>query len=122
MALDILLTGEVGDGAGDLDNAFVGSGREVEVAHGTLEQFVAGSVELGVAVEEGGVHLCVAVDALHALVAFLLYLPCLDDALTDIGRRLSFGCVGQLLEWYALHFDMQVYPIEDFRARKSFEV
>ena len=36
VALDILLTGEVGDGAGDLDDAFVGSGGEIEVGHGTL--------------------------------------------------------------------------------------
>ena len=36
VALDMLLTGEVGDGAGDLDDALVGTGGEVEVGHGTL--------------------------------------------------------------------------------------
>ena len=36
VALDIRLTGEVGDGAGDLDDAFVGSGGEIEGGHGTL--------------------------------------------------------------------------------------
>ena len=33
---DTLGAGEVGDGAGDLDDAFVGSGGEIEVGHGTL--------------------------------------------------------------------------------------
>ena len=36
VALDVLTAGEVGDGAGDFDNALIGSGGEVEVGHGTL--------------------------------------------------------------------------------------
>ena len=35
VALDMLLTGEVGDGAGDLEDALIGSGGEVEVGHCT---------------------------------------------------------------------------------------
>ncbi len=50
VALDVLTAGEVGDGAGDLDDALVSSGGEVEVGHGTLQHLIAGCVELGVLV------------------------------------------------------------------------
>ena len=50
VTFDVLTAGEVGDGAGDLDDALVGSGGEVEVGHGTLQHFVAWCVELGVLV------------------------------------------------------------------------
>ena len=85
LTLDALAAGEVGDGAGDLDDALVGTGGEVEVGHGALKHLVAGSIQLSVLVQEGGIHLGVAVDALDTLVPFLLYLPCLDDPFTDCG-------------------------------------
>ena len=85
LTLYAVAAGEVGDGAGDLDDALVGTGGEVEVGHGALQHLIARSVQLGILVQEGGVHLRVAVDALDTLVPFLLYLPCLDDPLTDCG-------------------------------------
>ena len=112
VALDILLTGEVGDGAGDLDDALVGSGGEVEVGHGTLQHLIAWSVELGVLMKQGGIHLGVAMDALDALVPLLLNLPRFDDTLTDGGRRLTLRCTRKLFKGHTRDFHMQVDSIQ----------
>ena len=120
VALDVLTASEVGDGAGNLEDAFVGSGGEVEVGHCTYQQFVAWCVQLSVFVQEGGVHLGVAMDALDALETLFLNMTSLDDTLTDGGRRLPLRCTRQLLYWYTNALYMQVYPIEDFRVQKSY--
>ena len=90
------------------------------VGHGTLQHFVAWCVELGVLVEQGGIHLGVAVDALDALVPLLLNLPCLDDPLADGGRRLTLRCTRKLFKRHTRDFYMQIYPTEDYVVRKSY--
>ena len=70
--------------------------------------------------QEGGIHLGVAVDALDALETLFLNMTSLDDPLADGGRRLPLRCTRQLLYWYTNALYMQVYPTEDFRARKSY--
>ena len=45
---------EIGDGAGDLEDAVVGAGGEVHVVHGLLEQDGALAVDLAVLADELG--------------------------------------------------------------------
>ncbi len=83
LALNLLAAGEVGDGAGHLEDAAVGAGREFEVLHGRAKHVEAGGVGLCELVEHSLAHLCIGVDALVGLEAFLLHLPCLQDSLAD---------------------------------------
>ena len=82
---------EVGDGAGDFEDAVVGAGGHVHALHGVAKLFQAGGVRLGVFVEQGGGHLGVAVDAGFVLEAALLQHPGGDDALADGGAGFAWG-------------------------------
>ncbi len=48
---DRVVAGEVGDGAGDAEEAVVSAGREAEFAHGHFEGAFAGGIEAGHAAE-----------------------------------------------------------------------
>ena len=82
---------EVGDGAGDFEDAVVGPGTHVHAFHGVAQLLQAGGVGLGVLVEQGRGHLGVAVDAGFVLEATLLQHPGGDDALADGSRGLARG-------------------------------
>ena len=82
---------EVGDGAGDFEDAVVGAGAHVHALHGVAKLFQAGSVGLGVFVEQGWGHLGVAVDARVVLEAALLEHSGGDDALADGGTGFAWG-------------------------------
>ena len=82
---------EVGDGAGDFEDAVVGSRAHVHALHGVFQFLEAGGVGLGVFMEQGRRHLGVAVDAGFVLEAALLQHPGGDDALADGGAGLSWG-------------------------------
>ena len=82
---------EVGDGAGDFEDAVVGSRAHVHAFHGVAKLFQAGGVGLGVFVEQGWGHLGVAVDAGLVLEAALLQHPGGNDALADGGRGFARG-------------------------------
>ena len=82
---------EVGDGAGDLEDAVVGPCGHVHPFHSVFQFFQAGGVGLGVFVQEGRGHLGVAVDAGVILEAALLEHPGGDDALADGGTGFAWG-------------------------------
>ena len=82
---------EVGDGAGDFEDAVVGASAHVHALHGVAKLLEAGGVGLGVFVEQGRGHLGVAVDAGFILEAALLQHPRGDDALADSGTGLTWG-------------------------------
>ena len=82
---------EVGDGAGDLEDAVIGPRAHVHALHGVAEFLQAGGVGLGVFVQQGWGHLGVAVDAGFVLEAALLQHPGGDDALADGSARLTRG-------------------------------
>ena len=82
---------EVGDGAGDLEDAVVGSRAHVHALHGVAEFLEAGGVGLGVFVEQGRGHLGVAVDTGLVLEAAFLEHPGGDDALADGGTGFTRG-------------------------------
>jgi len=81
---------EVGDGAGDLEDAVVGAGTHVHAFHGVFEFLQAGGVGLDVFVQQGRGHLGVAVDAGFVLEAALLQHPGGDDALADSGTGFAW--------------------------------
>lgn len=84
--------GEVGDGAGYLENAVVGAGREVKPLHGFGQRGRTLRVGRGEAFEQGARHLRVAVDALEVLVTLRLYGSGFHHALAD--GRTRFACRG----------------------------
>ena len=55
---DVVAVREVGDGAGDLQDARVGAGAQAEATHGAIEEVGAGRVRTGVRVELARAHLC----------------------------------------------------------------
>ncbi len=59
---DVFGGGEVGDGAGDFEDAVVGSGAEVQLGHGHLHHAFGGFIEGAMALEELGGHAGVATD------------------------------------------------------------
>ena len=82
---------EVGDGAGDFEDAVIGPRTHVHALHGVAKLFQAGGVGLGVFVQQGRGHLGVAVDAGFVLKAALLEHPGGDDALADGGAGFARG-------------------------------
>jgi len=103
---------EVGNGAGDFEDAVVGAGRHVHALHGVFQLLEAGGVGLGVFVQQGRGHLGVAVDAGFVLEAALLQHPGGNDALADGGAGFTWGLAGHLLEIDGLHLDLQVDAIQ----------
>ena len=78
---------EVGDGAGDFEDAVVGAGAHVHALHGVFQFFQASGVGFGIFVQEGRRHLGVAVDAGFVLESAFLQHPRGNDTLAD-------GCAG----------------------------
>ena len=103
---------EVGDGAGDFEDAVVGPRTHVHAFHGVAKFFQAGGVGLGVFVEQGRGHLGVAVDAGFVLEAALLEHPGCDDALADGGTGFAWGFARHLVEIDGLHLDLQVDAVQ----------
>ena len=56
---DLVAAGEVGDGAGNLEDAVEGAGGEAELLEGTVEQCAAGRVDGAETTERLGAHGCV---------------------------------------------------------------
>lgn len=106
--LHVLAASQVGDGAGDLQNATVGTGGEGETLHRHAKHIHASLVGLGEEVNHALTHLGIAVDALVVLVSLGLNLPRLDDTLTDAGTRFAWGSLGDVFErnWRYLALDV----------------
>lgn len=104
----LLATCQVGDGAGDLQDATVGTGGEGETLHRHAKHIHASLVGLGEEVNHALAHLGIAVDALVVLVSLGLNLPRLDDTLTDAGTRFAWGSLGDVFErnWRYLALDV----------------
>ena len=94
VVLDAVAAFEVGDGAGDLQDAVVGAGAHVHAFHGVAKLFQTSGVGLGVFVEQRRDYLSIAVDARFVLEATFLKGSCGNDALADGGT----GLAGALLD------------------------
>lgn len=106
--LHVLAASQVGDGAGDLQDATVGTGGEGETLHRHAKHVHACFVGFGEEMNHALAHLGIAVDALVVLVSLGLYLSCLDDTLTNVGTRFAGGCLGDVFErnWRYLALDV----------------
>ena len=107
---------EVGDGAGDFEDAIVGPRGHVHALHGVFQLFQAGGIGLGVFVEQRRGHLGVAVDARLVLEAALLQGTGCDDALADGGAGFARCFARHLVKIDGLDLDLQVDAVEQ-RAR-----
>ena len=73
----------VGDGSCHLEDAVVGTGREVELGHGALYHGERLVVELTILTKQGRGHLRIAMDARLFAETLLLNLTRLDDTFAD---------------------------------------
>jgi len=115
---------EVGDGAGDFEDAVVGAGAEALLLHGFFEDALGVAGELAVEADLLGAHLGVGVDGLGggtggafgALAgdgeAGVLALAGGEDALADFGGALGGGHAAQLLILDGGDFDVDVDAVE----------
>ena len=106
--LHVLAASQVGDGAGDLQDATVSTGGEGETLHRHAKHIHASLVGLGEEVNHALAHLGIAVDARVVLVSLGLSPPRLDDTLADAGTRFAWGSLGDVFErnWRYLALDV----------------
>lgn len=112
---DILATLIIGDGARDTEDAVIGTGREVELGHGLLDEGKGLIVELAMLSHQGGSHLGIAVNEWMLLETHSLNLTGLEYPLADDGRRLRGLCLRYLIEAEGQNLNLKVYTVEDFR-------
>ena len=101
---------EIGDGAGEFQDAVVGAGGELQLLDRSLEQAIAGFVEPAVILDLGWSHIRVELGAVAA-VAVGLSLPGGGDTVADSLRGLSGPSIGQLVVFDPRDFQMNVDPI-----------
>ena len=77
---------EVGDGAGDFEDAIVGARGETLLLHGTLEKALGIGAELAVGANLAGSHLRVGIDFFTGFAeAHTLLLACGHYAVSNLG-------------------------------------
>ena len=84
VAREVLGAGQVGNGAGDFQDAVVGAGAQVQVGHGELEQFERGLVQGAILLELAAAHAGVAGDLGPSLEPLPLA-PAGGDKIADDG-------------------------------------
>ena len=91
---DLVVVGEVGEGAGDFEDSIVGPGGEVHLVHGVFEQVAAVVVEGGVGFHDAGRHGGVAADVRFAGKAGGLHgAGGLDGGADGFGRFALVGAI-----------------------------
>lgn len=108
---DALAAGQVGDGAGDFEDAGVAAGRETEAVGDHLEQLVSGLVHDAELADVAGLHLAVGVQAVGFQSRALQLSSGLDPG-ADGGGGFAVDRVGEILVRHAGHLDMQVDAVE----------
>lgn len=106
---DLFDGGEIGDGAGDFENAVIGAGGERQPCECLFNQPLTGGIEGAVAFDlgwgEGGVRFASAVELAGASGT---------DPRSHLGGCLggAGGGAGELSDFKPEHFDMQVNAVE----------
>src|ERR1035441_5134613 len=101
---------EIGDGAGDFEDAVMGAGGEAHAADGHFEGALAGIVESADFADIAGGYAGV-VESAGALYGAGLF-----DAGSDFGGRLGGGIAAQFLEGDGWDFDVDIDAIEQGTA------
>lgn len=113
--LDFFGGGEVGDGAGNLEDAVVGAGGEGEFFHGLLEKVAEGGIDRAVLADLGVGH--AGVDGrLRAFEAGVLACVGCLDAGAHRGGGLAWNLGAQFLEGQRRRLDMQVDAVQERTA------
>ena len=111
---DVFGIGEVGDGAGDLEDAIVSAGAEVQLGHGHLHHAFGGFVEGAMALEELGGHAGVAADLGILGEALALDVARFFHALADGGGGLAGSSfAGDVPIRHGGDFDVDVDAVEE---------
>jgi len=113
LGLDLIRGVEVGEGAGDLEDAVVGAGGEIEVVHRLLQQGVGLGFELAVLADELGGHGAVGGDSGVLGKTLLLDEPAALHPLAD-GLRILAAAIAarQLFVVHGRDFDVEVDAVE----------
>lgn len=110
-AADDLLARQVGDGAGDLEQAVIGPGRQPHEVESIFEELLCVAGERAEGFEQMGGDLGIAEQG-GSGKAFLLHGPGLIDTLPYGGGALPGRFGGELLEFHRRHLDVQIDPVE----------
>ena len=102
---------EVGDGAGDAQDAVEGTGRHVELGHAVFEFLQAGLIGPGELLQLLSAHLGVTVDAGEVFKARLLDFTRRHDASPDIGTAFGRLAVGHIVKFHRLYLHLYVNTI-----------
>ena len=112
---DAFGTGEVGDGAGDLEDAVIGAGREVELLHCLLQQIAEGGVERTMVADQGMRHPGVGGDFRVREANLLAFAGGLHPGAHDRGE-LALLLGAQIAHRYRGGLNVQIDPVEQRTA------
>ncbi len=110
-SFDIFGIGQVRDGAGNLEDAVVGSGREVQLLHGLLQQIARSGADPAILFQVGLAHAAVAVNP-AAVEAFLLNAPGFGDAVAHGFRGLRRSIFAQFADGKGGSFHMDINAVQ----------
>lgn len=109
----VLGTFEVGNGAGNFEDAIVGAGGKALLLHGAFEQALGVGAEFAVDANLPRVHLGIRVDFLASLVkALALAFAGGHDAGANLSRALSGRVAAKFFVLHGWNFDVNVDAIE----------
>lgn len=110
-AADSLCAGEVGDGAGDAQDAVVAAGGEAHGVGGVGQELDPAGIGLRDGVEQFALRLGIGAHAL-AVVALSLDRTRFRDARRDVGTAFGWRRQREILRLHRRHLDMDVYAVE----------
>ncbi len=113
---DPLAADEIGDGAGDLEDAGVAAGRKAEAVGDHFQQPPAGLVDRAELADMAGLHAGIGVQA-EGSQPLVLDFPGTVDAGEDGAGRFGILGVGEVAMRYTGDFDVQIDAIEQAGQR-----
>lgn len=111
LLVDLLAAFQVGDGAGHLEDAVVGAGRETEAVGYHLQHPVAVGVQFAEFLDEARRHLGIAMD-FGAAVALLLNMAGALDPPGDVGRTFRLAAISKIAILDRRHLDVDVDAVQ----------
>lgn len=116
VAMYAFRTFKVGNGAGNLQDAAVGAGRELQTLHGQAQEFAALGVQNAVFAQMLFRHLCIAMHSLDRGEALGLDVSGTQDPFSDDGTGFARCCRGDFLEGKRQYLALYVYAVEQRTA------
>ena len=114
-------TGQIGNCAGNFQDAVISAGAEVQVGHGEFQQLHRRLIQDAVAFYLTAAHAGVAGDFGLLPKARMLALARSDHPLANLRGRLAGLLAGDLVKLHRRHFDVQVNAVEQ-RAGDATEI